>query len=135
MRIATERIGGSRPERKRRAGRKRALLILLLFLTILGGTDLILPARISQRLVVRPLISVYRAVSGMIHEHDCPSRPSCSAYALEAYGRHGLILGTLLTVDRLLGETGRMEEGPWVRVEGRRYVDDPLAANTFWWPR
>ena len=135
MRSRGDRIGGRATGRDRKKARKRAVLILLLFLLLLGATDLILPAEVSQRLVGRPLIGLYRAVSGLVHEHDCPSHPSCSAYALKAFGRHGIFMGTLLTTDRLLGEADRMEEGPWVWIKGRRYVDDPLAANTFWWPR
>ncbi len=97
--------------------------------------DLALPPNLTYRVLARPLILLYRAGPGRLFDHDCPSHPSCSAYALEAYQKHGLILGTLLTADRLIAEQGRMEEGPWVWVKGRRCVDDPLSANTFWWPR
>ncbi len=124
----------AKPGRDRRRGRKRAARLLLLTVAAILALDLILPPRLAHRFAARPLINLYRTVSGLVHEHDCPSHPSCSAYALAAYEKHGLILGTLLTVDRLLGEPARMEEGPWVWIEGRKYVDDPLSANTFWWP-
>jgi uncharacterized protein len=123
------------PKKSRRKSRKRAALV---FLTLFGGLivlDLILPPRFTTKVLARPLIMLYRAGPGRLLGHPCPSHPSCSAYALEAYGKHGLILGTLLTADRLMAEQGRMEEGPWVWIKGRKYVDDPLVANTFWWSK
>ncbi len=62
----------------------------------------------------------------------CPMYPTCSAYALEALDRHGPILGTFLTVDRLIHETDPQEHGhPMIKYGKRRYYD-PLANNDFW---
>ncbi len=123
---------GSRARNKARA-RKRALGVLLVAAAVLVLLDLTLPPRITSRIIARPLIQFYRVGPGRLWTHHCPSRPSCSAYALAAFEKHGLAIGALLTADRLMAEQGRMAEGPWVRVQGRKYVDDPLQANTFWW--
>ena len=123
------------PERRRNKAktRKRAFLVFLLIVAMLGLVDLVLPSEATYRHLVKPLIGMYRVSAGLVRDHDCPSHPSCSSYALEAYKKHGLIMGTFLTVDRLIGEPGRMKEGPWVRTEDGKRVHDPLEANTFWW--
>jgi len=63
----------------------------------------------------------------------CPSFPSCSAYARQAWTDYGLYLGAFLAADRLIHEQGRLKEGPWVIKGGEMKVFDPIGANTFWW--
>ncbi len=47
------------------------------------------------------LLRVYRAVISPLYGDVCKFHPSCSAYALEAVGRHGALKGTVLTARRL----------------------------------
>ncbi|MBR3837573.1 MAG: membrane protein insertion efficiency factor YidD [Clostridia bacterium] len=48
------------------------------------------------------LIRLYQKyISPLIGPH-CRFRPTCSQYALEAYGKHGFFKGTVLTVWRIL---------------------------------
>jgi len=62
---------------------------------------LALPARLAASMLVL-LIRVYRlGVSPMIGAH-CRYQPTCSAYAIEALERHGLLRGTALAITRLL---------------------------------
>lgn len=53
------------------------------------------------------LIRLYQRFVSPLFPPVCRFTPSCSAYALEAYRRHGLMTGTVLTVHRL------MRCGPW----------------------
>ena len=79
-------------------------------------------------------MALYQATISKADGQRCPMYPSCSHYAAQAVKRHGIILGWLLTGDRLLrcgrDETRRV---PKVMINGSQRAYDPLAANTFWW--
>lgn len=62
----------------------------------------------------------------------CPMYPTCSAYAIQALDKHGAILGSFITVDRLLHESTKSEQThPLTGYERLRFYD-PLSANDFW---
>ena len=48
------------------------------------------------------LLRFYRRWISPLLPPACRFTPSCSAYALEAYGRHGFFKGSWLTLRRLL---------------------------------
>jgi putative membrane protein insertion efficiency factor len=54
-----------------------------------------------MRIVLIALLRVYRATISPLYGQVCRYHPSCSAYALEAVGRHGALRGTVLSVRRL----------------------------------
>lgn len=56
---------------------------------------------VAVRLAVAPLRGYQRFVSPFLPP-SCRFHPSCSAYAIEALQRHGPLLGSWLTVRRLL---------------------------------
>jgi putative membrane protein insertion efficiency factor len=56
---------------------------------------------VAVRLAVAPLRVYQRFVSPLLPP-SCRFYPSCSAYAIEALQRHGPLLGSWLTVRRLL---------------------------------
>ena len=64
----------------------------------------------------------------------CPMNPSCSQYAARAMKKHGPVMGWIMACDRLV-RCGRDEAwvSPHVRIKGRDYIQDPVAANDFWW--
>lgn len=76
-------------------------------------------------------VQAYRATVSRVDGDRCPSYPTCSAYALEAVGRHGALLGAVLTAGRLLGEADEAAFAPRIFVDGRwriyAPVDDDLA--------
>ncbi|MFW6387601.1 MAG: membrane protein insertion efficiency factor YidD [Thermodesulfobacteriota bacterium] len=84
---------------------------------------------------LNPLVQGVRFFQKFISPVDsprCPMYPTCSTYALQALRRHGPVLGSFLTVDRLLHETSPEEQTiPLEGFERIRYYD-PLDANDFW---
>ena len=79
-------------------------------------------------------IGLYRSLISKADGDRCPMYPSCSHYASEAFTQKGLLMGWILTCDRLL-RCGRDETrlAPKVRIRGKVRTLDPLSANTFWW--
>jgi len=61
-----------------------------------------------------------------------PSFPTGSAYALDAFRKHGFLLGTILTADRLLHESD-IHTGLRVSMHGIARYYDPVEHNTYWW--
>jgi len=62
----------------------------------------------------------------------CPMYPTCSAYSLSALEKHGPMMGTFMTVDRLFHETDPQEHRHPMMKYGRRRFYDPLENNDFW---
>jgi uncharacterized protein len=57
---------------------------------------------LAPRRVPVLLLRLYRLVVSPMYGETCRFYPSCSAYALEAFDRHGVFRGAWLTVRRLL---------------------------------
>ena len=62
----------------------------------------------------------------------CPMYPTCSSYSLQALHKHGALLGTFLTVDRLYHEGDPHEQRKPIDKWGFIRFDDPLVNNDFW---
>lgn len=63
----------------------------------------------------------------------CPSYPTCSQYGREAVRKHGVLIGLVMTFDRLIHESDEIQRAPLIRVhESYRYYD-PVENNDFWW--
>jgi hypothetical protein len=80
------------------------------------------------------LVNLYRNHISPLDGDRCPSLPTCSSYSVQAMEKHGLFLGWMMTVDRLLHE-GQEETkvSPVVYHEGKWKVFDPVQNNDFWW--
>ena len=59
--------------------------------------------------------------------------PTGSAYAREAFAKHGALVGFLLTAERLMHEGNEGLVAPRIRKHGRWRIYDPLEANVRWW--
>lgn len=78
-------------------------------------------------------VKFFRAYISAVDGDRCPMYPTCAAYSIQAFEKHGLIAGYLMTVDRLIHENNEMDYVPIVAVgSGYRYWD-PVEANDFWW--
>lgn len=63
----------------------------------------------------------------------CPMYPTCSSYSVQAFRKHGPVIGVVMTADRLLHEMDEQRFVPLRRVGDRfRYID-PVSENDFWW--
>jgi len=75
---------------------------------------------------------VYEQLLGPHDGRSCPSWPVCSLYARQAFGAHGLLIGSWLMLDRLIHESDDVRRGPWVLAADGKRLYDPLARNDFW---
>jgi putative membrane protein insertion efficiency factor len=57
--------------------------------------------RQAPKFLLKGLVHGYRLLISPVLAPSCRYQPSCSAYALEALGRHGALRGSWLSVKRL----------------------------------
>ncbi|HJO61774.1 MAG: membrane protein insertion efficiency factor YidD [Desulfobacterales bacterium] len=69
-----------------------------------------------------------------VRRGGCPMYPSCSNYSKQAIQKHGMIIGWMMTTDRLL-RCGRdeMKLSPQIFISGRLNYYDPVEINDYWW--
>ena len=82
---------------------------------------------------LRSLVTAYGRYISPIDGKDCPMYPSCSAYSLLCFEKHGIVTGWVMTCDRLLHEADEMRKGPVVYSNGVERSYDPVENNDFWW--
>jgi hypothetical protein len=75
---------------------------------------------------------IYRAIS-RVDGNRCSMYPTCSHYAIEAREKHGLLMGIVMTFDRLIHEGNEMDYAPLVEVDDSLRYADPVENNDFWW--
>ena len=65
---------------------------------------------------------------------ECPMYPSDSEYSLQSLQKHGMLVGWIMTMDRLM-RCGRDETrlSPEVLINGKWKTYDPVGKNDFWW--
>lgn len=87
-----------------------------------------------------PLYSIVKFYQGplnhlsAVRRGECPMYPSCSEYSKESIRKHGMIIGWMMTCDRLM-RCGRDETkiSPIIIVSGKWKYYDPVERNDFWW--
>jgi hypothetical protein len=79
--------------------------------------------------------SLYRDHISRVDSDRCPSIPTCASYSAMAFRKHGLFVGWLMTVDRLIHEGDERSVSPVVYHEGGPRTLDPVENNDFWWFR
>ena len=79
-------------------------------------------------------IRMYQKFISSVNGERCPMTPSCSQYSLQAFRKHGNLLGWIMTCDRLL-RCGRDEVrlSEIRRINQKNYSHDPVRNNDFWW--
>ena len=65
----------------------------------------------------------------------CPSYPTCSQYGLEAVRKHGVLMGLVMSFDRLIHESDEIRRAPLIRVHDSYRYYDPVENNDFWWSK
>ncbi|MFO7986580.1 MAG: membrane protein insertion efficiency factor YidD [Desulfatiglandaceae bacterium] len=79
------------------------------------------------------LASFFRDHISAVDGDKCPSMPTCSAYSIQAFEKHGFFIGWIMTVDRLIHEGGEASVSPLVHQNGAVKIFDPVESNDFWW--
>jgi putative membrane protein insertion efficiency factor len=75
---------------------------------------------------------IQRSISAVDGDR-CPLYPTCSAYSLEAFKKHGFLIGFMMTAGRLIQESDESETAPRIAVGNRIMPYDPVSRNDFWW--
>ncbi|NIQ95790.1 MAG: membrane protein insertion efficiency factor YidD [Desulfuromonadales bacterium] len=86
----------------------------------------------KQLSVLRYGVRFFQKYISPVDGPRCPMAPTCSAYALQALDKHGPVIGTMMTVDRLFHESDPREHRHPVNSGGRIRFYDPLENNDFW---
>ena len=65
---------------------------------------------------------------------ECPMYPSDSEYGLQSIQKHGMLIGWIMAMDRLM-RSGRDEIrlAPKILINGKWKSFDPVERNDFWW--
>ena len=79
------------------------------------------------------LASFFRRHISAVDGDRCPSEPTCSSYSVQAFKKHGLVMGWLMTVDRLIHEGDEWRFSPVEERGGKGKIIDPIESNDCWW--
>ena len=105
------------------------------------SADIALPQDKSSEPEEKPLenslvfpVRLYQKYASGADAARCPMVPSCSTYSVDAFHKHGAIMGWIMTCDRLM-RCGRDEVGKTKPIrKGQRLLSpDPIGNNDFWW--
>ena len=59
--------------------------------------------------------------------------PTASGFLGQAVAKHGMLIGIMMTTDRLLHEWDEQRRAPRIVIYGTSRTYDPVEANDFWW--
>ena len=118
---------------------KRSLLCCILFSNVLACHSVNI-AKPETEDTLNPFSAVVKFYRGPLNHlsavriGECPMYPSDSEYSLQSVKKHGLIMGWIMSLDRLM-RCGRDETrlSPRVLVNGKWKTFDPVGKNDFWW--
>ncbi len=80
------------------------------------------------------IFDVYETFISPIDGDRCPMYPSCSHYTKASIEKHGVFVGWIMGMDRLVRCGGdEKTQSPVHFVDRKRFVYDPVANNDFWW--
>jgi hypothetical protein len=79
------------------------------------------------------LFRLFQTYISPVDGDRCPSYPSCSQYGREALRKHGILLGAVMTFDRLIHESDEPQTSPLIPVGDSYRYYDPVENNDFWW--
>jgi len=78
-------------------------------------------------------LKLYRKFISPVSGNRCQMYPTCSHYSLLAFEKHGPLLGTIMTADRLMRCNPSCAESHPLIYRGERYrCYDPVENNDFW---
>jgi putative component of membrane protein insertase Oxa1/YidC/SpoIIIJ protein YidD len=92
------------------------------------------PVRSTPQPLFLGLLEFYRTVVSPVNGSDADLAPVPSLYAVQAIKGYGVLLGSVLTTERLIHEPSAIPGAPRFREDGREFFYDPLPWNTYWLP-
>ena len=91
------------------------------------------PALNTPTLVFRAYIRFFQQVISPVDGARSNMYPTGSAYARQAFAKHGALGGFVLSVERLMHEGNEGQRAPRIRKYGLWRIHDPVEANDWWW--
>ena len=84
-------------------------------------------------LVARGALAVWHRVLTRADGPRSVMYPTASGFLGQAVAKHGMLIGIVMTTDRLLHEWDEQARAPRVTRDGVSRTYDPVEANDFWW--
>jgi uncharacterized protein len=84
-------------------------------------------------LVARGALTVWHRVLTRADGPRSVMYPTASGFLGQAVAKHGMLIGIVMTTDRLLHEWDEQARAPRVTRDGVSRTYDPVEANDFWW--
>ncbi|MGH8069586.1 MAG: hypothetical protein ACRERE_30975 [Candidatus Entotheonellia bacterium] len=97
------------------------------------------PSRLDTRETSVPGLAVRGALTAwhnVLSRADGPRSvmyPTASGFLGQAVAKHGMLIGIMMTTDRLLHEWDEQQRVPRIVKYGISRAYDPVEANDFWW--
>ncbi len=88
-----------------------------------------------SQVVCQGWLSFYQRVLSVVTVSQCVMEPSCSAYSMLAVGKHGAVVGVIMTADRLLHEGDEQKTARLAELDRGWRIYDSVENNDFWWGR
>ncbi len=85
------------------------------------------------KLAVRGALTAWHRVLTRADGPRSVMYPTASAFLGQAAAKHGMLIGTVMTADRLLHEWDEQRRAPRITRYGVSRTYDPVEANDFWW--
>ncbi len=85
--------------------------------------------------IAQGAIRVFQKYISPVDGDRCPSYPTCSQYGVLAVRKHGLMMGFVMTFDRLIHESDEVRRAPLIKVYDSHRYYDPVENNDFWWDK
>ena len=85
-----------------------------------------------EKIASAPVLFYQRFVGPHLGQR-CVYHPSCSNYSLLAIRKHGALVGSVMTFDRLQHEADEARYSPLILTGGQIKVYDPPENNDYWW--
>jgi hypothetical protein len=93
------------------------------------------PEASVSRLAVRGALTAWHSVLTRADGPRSVMYPTASGFLGQAVAKHGMLIGIMMTADRLLHEWDEQQRAPKIVKYGIQRAYDPVEANDFWWAR
>jgi hypothetical protein len=94
-----------------------------------------MPATSVTALAVRGALTAWHQVLTRADGPRSVMYPTASGFLGQAVAKHGMLIGIMMTTDRLMHEWDEQRRAPRIVVYGISRAYDPVEANDFWWAR